>query len=225
MQSEERSSSNKSHDLIIIGIAGSSGSGKSLLADTIVNEIGSDRVVVIREDFYYKDLSQLSLEQRNETNFDHPDAFDHALLIDHLKELKAGRSIETPVYDYTIHNRAKETMHVSKDNIIVVIEGILLFTEPELREQMDIRIFVDTPLDMCFIRRLQRDVIERDRTMESVVSQYRKTVRPMFIQFVEPSKRYADIIVPNGGRNRIAIEVIKSQMKAMLSKHPSKAIA
>ena len=211
-----------SQPLIIIGIAGSSGSGKTLLADTIVNEIGSDRVVVIREDFYYKDLSHMSLDERHEVNFDHPDAFDHPLLTQHLKDLRAGRAIEVPVYDYTIHNRSQETLHIENDKLIVVIEGILLFAEAKLREQMDMCIFVDTPLDMCFIRRLQRDVVERGRTMESVIGQYRKTVRPMFIQFIEPSKRHADIIVPNGGRNRIAIEVIKSQMKMMLSHHEEK---
>ena len=175
--------------------------------------------MVIREDFYYKDLSHLTMEERYTVNFDHPEAFDHALLVEHLKQLKDGQPIEVPVYDYAIHNRSQETVHIHNNKAIVVVEGILLFADPELREQMDIRIFVDTPLDTCFIRRLQRDVIERERSMESVISQYRKTVRPMFIQFVEPSKRHADIVIPNGVRNRIAIEVIKSQMQALLTKH------
>lgn len=205
--------------LIVIGIAGSSGSGKSLLADTIVKELGSDRVVAMREDSYYKDLSHLPFEQRNEANFDHPDAFDHALLAHHLQRLKAGHPVEAPVHDYLTYTRAAETVHISQYNAIVVLEGILLFTDPTLRELMDIRIFVDTPLDMCFIRRLQRDILERGRTVESVIQQYQQTVRPMFVKFIEPSKRHADIIVPHGGKNRIAIEVIKSQMKAMLHHH------
>ncbi|MDF2939458.1 MAG: uridine kinase [Gammaproteobacteria bacterium] len=207
-------------NIIIIGIAGASGSGKSLLANTIVDELGSDRVVVISEDAYYKDLSNLSMEERNKVNFDHPDAFDHKLLVQHLSELKAGDSVNIPVYDYVTHNRTSKTRHISSNNSIVVLEGILLFSEPALRDVMDIRIFVDTALDTSFIRRLRRDVMERGRSMESVIEQYETTVRPMFVQFIEPSKRYADIIVPHGGKNRIAIEVIQAKMKELLN-HPS----
>lgn len=205
-----------SRPLFVIGIAGASGSGKTLLADTIVKELSSNKVAVIREDFYYKDLSHLDMDEREEFNYDHPDAFDHALLSEHLEQLRGGHSINAPTYDYTVHNRTDATVHISKDNFIIVVEGILLFVEPRLRDQMDMLIFVDTPLDLCFLRRLQRDVGERGRTMESVIAQYRKTVRPMYEQFIEPSKRHADIMVPKGGRNRIAIEIIKSQMKAML---------
>lgn len=202
--------------MIVVGIAGASGSGKSLLSTTIVEELGSRKVVVIREDAYYKDLSHMPMAERNEVNFDHPDAFDHALLIEHLRALKRGGAIDVPVYDYSIHNRCEETVHIDHDKYIVVVEGILLFVEPHLRELMDIKIFVDTPPDVCFIRRLQRDVIERGRTMESVIAQYQKTVRPMFTKFIEPSKRHADIIVPHGGKNRIAIDLIQARLKQSL---------
>ncbi|MDO8953394.1 MAG: uridine kinase [Gammaproteobacteria bacterium] len=203
--------------IIILGIAGASGSGKSLLANTIVDELGSDRVVVISEDSYYKDLSHLLLDERNKVNYDHPDAFDHKLLAEHLTELKEGGSIDVPIYDYTTHNRTSKTRHINSKNSIVVLEGILLFSDPTLRDLMDIGIYVDTALDTSFIRRLRRDVIERGRSMESVIEQYETTVRPMFVQFIEPSKRYADIIVPHGGRNRIAIEVIQAKMKELLN--------
>ncbi len=202
--------------IIIIGVAGASGSGKSLLSNTIVNELGSSRVTVVAEDSYYKDLSHLSMQERHAVNFDHPNSLDHDLLAEHLRHLRQGQAVEVPVYDYTTHSRTEQTTHVSSKNSIIILEGILLFTIPELRELMDIRIFVDTPLDMCFIRRLQRDVIERARSMESVISQYKKTVRPMFIQFIEPSKRYADLIVPHGGKNRIAISTIQAKMKELL---------
>jgi len=205
------------NSIIIIGISGASGSGKSLLSNTIVNEIGSDRVAVISEDAYYKDLSDLPFEERTKVNFDHPDALDHDLMIDQLSKLKSGHSVEVPVYDHALYIRTGETKHVSNNSDIIVLEGILLFAEPSLRDLFDIRIYVDTAPDMCFIRRLQRDVEERGRTMESVIEQYQKTVRPMFLKFVEPSKRYADIIVPHGGKNRIAIEVIQAKIKELLS--------
>lgn len=211
--------SQTSHKIIIIGIAGASGSGKSLLANTIVDELGSDRVVVISEDAYYKDRSDLSMEERNRINYDHPDAFDHKLLAQHLTDLKNGKNIDVPVYDYSMHNRTNRTRHISSNNSIVVLEGILLFSEPLLRDLMDIKIYVDTALDTSFIRRLRRDVIERARSMESVIEQYETTVRPMFLQFIEPSKRHADIIVPHGGKNRIAIEVIQAKMKELLNHH------
>ena len=203
--------------MIIIGIAGASGSGKSLLSKTIVEELGSSRVVIISEDSYYKDLTGMGMSERDQINFDHPDAFDHCLLKQHLESLHAGRDIQVPIYDYTKHARTEETIKVGGKNTIVVLEGILLFTDPELRELMDIRIFVDTPSDMCFIRRLERDVVERNRSMESVIKQYQETVRPMFIKFIEPAKRYADIIVPHGGKNRIAVGVIKAKMQELLT--------
>lgn len=206
-------------EVTIIGIAGASGSGKSLLSNTIVKELGSKRVRVISEDSYYKDLAHMAEEDRNVVNFDHPDSLDHDLLVDHLKKLKSGKSVQIPVYDYVAHTRTAETVNLSEENSIIVLEGILLFTDPKLREMMDIRIFVDTPLDMCFIRRLKRDVAERGRNVESIVSQYEKTVRPMFIKFIEPGKRYADLIVPHGGKNRIAIKMLKAHMQDVLDEH------
>lgn len=202
--------------VILIGIAGASGSGKSLLANTIVNEVGSDKVTIISEDSYYKDLKHLSLKQRASVNFDHPDAFDHTLLSKHLKMLKAGAAVDVPIYDFVTHTRSKKVRHITSDKSIIVLEGILLFIEPKLRDLMDMRFYMDTSLDIAFIRRLTRDVIERGRTMESVISQYETTVRPMFIKFVDPSKRNADIIIPHGGKNRIAIDMIKAKMKELL---------
>ena len=207
--------------LIVIGIAGASGSGKSLLSNTIVNELGSDRVVVVSEDSYYKDQAHLTVEERAQVNFDHPSAFDHARLAEDLASLKAGKSIEVPIYDFVTHTRSLPTRHIGSNKSIVVLEGILLFSDKNLRKLMDILIYVDTPLDTAFIRRLRRDVLERGRSMESVVGQYEKTVRPMFLRFVEPSKRHADIIVPHGGKNRIAIDMIKAKMKELLNGHKS----
>ncbi|EKD91886.1 MAG: hypothetical protein ACD_29C00323G0001 [uncultured bacterium] len=204
-----------SNPTIIIGISGASASGKSLLANTIVNEIGSDRVVVISEDSYYKDLHNLPLEERAKTNFDHPDALDHELLIEHLKLLREGKTVEIPRYDFSQHQRRKETRHIGQHRIIV-LEGILLFVDPALRSMMDIRIFMDTSLDICLMRRLRRDLLERGRSLESILEQYQNTVRPMYLQFIEPSKKYADIIVPRGGENRIAIDMIKAKMRELL---------
>ena len=200
---------------IIIGISGPSASGKSLLANTIVKEIGSNEVTVISEDSYYKDLAGMSLEERAQVNFDHPNALDHELLSQHLKDLQNGKQIEVPIYDHTQHRRKEETRTIGKHHIIV-LEGILLFVEKPLREMMDIKIFMDTSLDICLLRRLRRDIVERDRTLESVMDQYHRTVRPMYFQFIEPSKRYADMIVPRGGENRIAIDMIKAKMREML---------
>ena len=201
--------------IIIIGIAGASGSGKSLLSNTIVNELGSSKVAVISEDSYYKDGSSLSMEERTKVNYDHPDSLDHCLMIEHLKQLQTGKAVKVPVYDFSQHVRAKETRTISNHSI-VVLEGILLFVDANLRAQMDIRIFMDTSTDICLIRRLLRDMKERGRTLDSVLAQYTETVRPMYHQFIEPSKRYADIIVPHGGANRIAIDVIKAKMRELL---------
>jgi uridine kinase len=204
-----------SEQCVIIGIAGASGSGKSLLSKTIVNELGSDQVIVISEDSYYKDLGDLPLNEKAARNFDHPEAFDHHLFAQHLQALKAGQRAEVPIYDYATHSRTVETRKIGKHRLIV-LEGILLFVEEELRSQMDIMIYVDTPLDICLIRRLTRDIVERGRTLECVLEQYQETVRPMYLQFIEPSKRYADIIVPRGGKNRIAIDMIKAKMAQLL---------
>ena len=201
---------------IIIGIAGPSASGKSLLANTIVNELGSDQVVVISEDSYYKDNSHLQLAQREQINYDHPDAFDHALLSDHLRRVQEGDSVEIPIYSHSKHIRLSETRKIGQHTIIV-IEGILLFSDKALREIMDIRIFMSAPLDVCLSRRLKRDVVERHRSFESVLHQYETTVRPMYLQFIEPSSRYADLIVPRGGENRIAIDMIQAKMRELLA--------
>ncbi|KTD64996.1 uridine kinase [Legionella shakespearei] len=203
---------------IIIGISGPSASGKSLLANTIVSELGSDQVVVISEDAYYKDNGHLPFAEREKINYDHPESFDHALLCDHLRQLRQGKSVEIPVYSHSKHQRMSETRTVGQ-HAIIVLEGILLFTDKALREVMDIRIFMSTPLDICLTRRLKRDVVERHRTFESVVHQYETTVRPMYLQFIEPSSRYADIIVPRGGENRIAIEMIQAKMRELLATH------
>ena len=200
---------------IIIGISGASASGKSLLANTIVNELGSEQVVIISEDAYYKDHSNMPFEERANINYDHPDAFDHQLLLQHLVELQQGKSIEVPIYNHALHTRDKETRRIGR-HAIIVLEGILLFVEQQLREIMDIRIFMETALDICLIRRLKRDIKERGRSLDSVLKQYEDTVRPMYLQFIDPSKRYADLIVPRGGNNRIAIDMIKAKMRELL---------
>lgn len=202
-------------NVIIIGISGASASGKSLLANTIVNELGSDQVAVISEDAYYKDHSNIPFEERAKINYDHPDSIDHELLLNHLQQLQQGKTIESPLYNHSMHVREKETKRIGEHRIIV-LEGILLFVEEDLRDLMDIRIFMETALDICLIRRLKRDIKERHRSIDSVLKQYEETVRPMYLQFIEPSKRYADIIVPRGGSNRIAIDMIKAKMRELL---------
>ena len=204
--------------VIIIGISGPSASGKSLLAKTIINELGSEQVVVISEDAYYKDSSNLPFAEREKINYDHPDAFDRALLCEHLRLLQSGSTIEIPTYSHSQHIRLPETRSIG-NHAIIVLEGILLFSDKALRELMDIRIFMSTPLDICLIRRLKRDVVERHRAFESVLQQYETTVRPMYLQFIEPSSRYADIIVPRGGENRIAIDMIQAKMRELLVNH------
>ncbi len=205
-----------SNDTMIIGIAGATSSGKTLLANTIVNELGSDQVTVLSEDSYYKDHSDLPASELPKLNYDHPDSLEHDLLCEHLRQLLKGRSVEVPTYDFATHSRMTKTREFGKHRIIV-LEGILVFSVPELRDLMDIRIFMDTSLDICLLRRVERDIIERGRSLESVLAQYQKTVRPMYLQFIEPSKRYADIIVPRGGANRIAIDMIKAKMRELLS--------
>lgn len=206
------------NNIIIIGISGASASGKSLLANTIVSELGSEQVVVISEDSYYKDFSDLPFEEREKINFDHPDAFDHQLLQHHLEALQNGEEIDVPSYDFKNHARSTDSRRVGKHTIIV-LEGILLLVDSYLRNLMDIRIFMDTPLDICLLRRITRDVLARNRTVQSVIDQYEATVRPMYLQFIEPSKRYADIIIPRGGENRIAIDMIKAKMRELLKEN------
>lgn len=209
----------ENHKCVIIGIAGASASGKSLIASTIYREllakVGDTHIGVITEDCYYKDQTHLSMEQRVKTNYDHPNALDHNLLCEHLTQLMQGESVEVPEYSYSEHTRTLNTNLMTPKKVII-LEGILLLTDPRLRELMHASIFMDTPLDICLLRRLERDVQERGRTMESVLTQYTKTVRPMFLQFIEPSKQHADIIVPRGGKNRIAIDVLKAHISKLL---------
>lgn len=200
---------------LLIGIAGGSGSGKTLVAKTIYRELGSDKVVIIDQDSYYKDLDDIPLKDRDLRNFDHPDAFDSELLKTHMSELLAGRAIEQPVYDYTRHARTQETRTVG-EHLVIVLEGILIFYDPELRDLMDIKVYIDADADVRFIRRLTRDIHERGRSVDSVIRQYQESVRPMHEQFVEPSKRYADIIIPEGGHNKVAIDLLKVKIKDLL---------
>jgi len=200
---------------ILIGIAGGSGSGKTLVARTIVRELGSRRVVVIDQDSYYKNLEEIPFRDREARNFDHPDAFDHDLLGQHLRELLDGHAIEQPVYDYTKHERSTETRRIS-DHLVVVLEGILIFHDPELRALMDIKLFVDADSDVRLIRRLRRDLLERGRSVDSILRQYEDSVRPMHLQFVEPSKRFADVIIPGGGHNKVAIDLVKTKIRDLL---------
>jgi len=208
-------------DCIFIAIVGASASGKSLLAQTIVkeliDEVGSNQIGVINEDYYYRDQAHLSMDDRVKTNYDHPASLEHSLLMTHLEKLQNGESVELPQYCYTSHTRLPETLNMGNKRVIV-LEGILLLTNPELRKFFHGSIYMDAPLDICLMRRLTRDVQERGRTMESVLQQYQDTVRPMFLQFIEPSKQYADIIVPRGGKNRIAIEMLKSDINRLLNR-------
>ncbi len=211
----------ENNQCVIIAIAGASASGKSLIASTIYREllakVGDEHIGVITEDCYYKDQSHLSMEQRVKTNYDHPNALDHDLLCDHLEALIRGESVEVPEYSYAEHTRTDSTTLMTPKRVII-LEGILLLTDPRLREIMHASIFMDTPLDICLLRRIKRDVQERGRTLDSVLTQYKETVRPMFLQFIEPSKQHADIIVPRGGKNRIAIDVLKAHISRLLKK-------
>jgi uridine kinase len=200
----------------LIAVAGGSSSGKTTIAERLVDMSGVEHVSLIKLDSYYVERLDEPVEQRAKANYDHPDAFDWALLNDHLAALTAGASVPVPVYDYTVHARSAEVRMVRPARIVVV-EGILVLWEPALRERFDLKIFVDTPADLRFIRRLQRDVTERARTAESVVDQYLESVRPSHEQFVEPSKRYADVIVPEGGLNRPAIEVLLARIREVVS--------
>ena len=194
-------------DTILIGIAGGTGSGKTPLANNLVNYFGRDEVSILRHDNYYKRHDELTYEERTRLNYDHPDAFDTELLCDHIRQLKAGKPVEMPVYDYTIHNRSDQTTLVLP-NPVIILEGIMIFAEPALVDLMDFRIFVDTDADERILRRILRDVKQRGRSLDSVIDQYLTTVKPMHEQFVEPSKRRANIIIPEGGRNEAAMQVI-----------------
>ncbi len=200
---------------VIVGVAGGTGSGKTTVAQAILDRVGDDRIAYIQQDAYYRDLSHLSPEERTRVNFDHPDALDNDLLVSHLQQLCANMPVEIPLYDFTTHTRRPETRTILPRRVILV-EGILVLADRALREMMDVKIYVDTDADIRFIRRLQRDLSERGRTMESVVQQYLTTVRPMHLEFVEPSKRYADMIIPEGGFNTIAVDMVVARIEAML---------
>jgi uridine kinase len=207
----------KKHNMLVIGIAGGTGSGKTTVVREITKILSDSEVVVIPQDSYYKDNSHLPLEQRLELNFDHPDSIDFELLIKHIKSLKAGNPVEQPVYSYlTCSRSATETVKV-KPSKVVIIEGILIFTSPELRKTMDIKVFVDADADDRLGRVITRDNIERGRTIEKVLERYEKTVKPMHLQFIEPTKRYADIIVPQGGHNQVAIGILLATIEKVLN--------
>jgi uridine kinase len=192
---------------IVIGVAGGSGSGKTTVVRRIIDSIGLDQVAILDHDRYYRDRNDLRLEERAALNYDHPDALETDLLVRHVNELKAGRAVQVPSYDFTRHARLS-TWELVAPRRAIIVEGILIFADAPLRSLMDIKVFVDTDGDTRFIRRLQRDVAERGRTMESVIDQYQSTVKPMHLEFVEPSKRYADLILPQGGHNAVAVDLL-----------------
>lgn len=200
---------------IVIGITGGTGSGKSTIAREIIKRFDESCIAVVEQDSYYKDQSNLSMEERVKTNYDHPDAFDTPLLISQINNLLSGEAIEKPIYDFENHNRKHETIHVEPREIIM-LEGILILQDKDLRDLLDIKIYVDTDADVRIIRRLVRDINERGRTVDSVINQYLNVVRPMHMQFIEPSKRYADIIIPEGGHNKVAIDIITANIKQYL---------
>ena len=200
---------------LVIGIAGGSGSGKTTLAMAILERVGQEHIAYLPHDAYYKDLSDLPTNQRTAINFDHPDSLDSGLLAQHVKLLRNQQAIDMPIYDFKTDRRTSQTKRVEPQPIIMV-EGILIFTERVLRELFDVKIFVDTDADLRFIRRLERDINERGRTTESVIRRYLATVRPMHLDFVEPSKRYADIIIPEGGLNPVAMDMVVARLEALL---------
>ncbi len=202
---------------MIIGICGGTGSGKTTIARKIVEAVGKENVILVEQDSYYRNLADMPLDERHQANFDHLDAFDNGMLVNHLKRLKQGQSIEMPVYDYKTHTRTS-TSETIVPKPVIILEGILIFAEPLVLDLLDVRVFVDTPDDIRFIRRLRRDIVERGRTVESVIAQYFATVRPMHFEFVEPSKRNADLIIPEGGNHEIGIEFLCSKIREELSK-------
>ena len=201
-------------NILVIGIAGGTGSGKTTLMRNLIAQLG-DEVTVLSHDSYYKRHDDLTLEQRCRLNFDEPDAFDTSLMVYHLEQLRRGKDIDCPVYDFSIHNRTDEVRHVEAKKVIIV-EGILIFENQPLRDLMDIRIFVDTDADVRLCRRIKRDVSKRGRTLESVLLQYQQTVKPMHEMYVQPSKRYADIVVPEGGKNVVALDMIMGRIQRHL---------
>ena len=201
---------------IIIGVTGGSGGGKTSVSKAILSHFPNEKIAMIEHDSYYKDQSHLTFEERIKTNYDHPFAFDTDLMIEQIKELLAGRPVDIPTYDYAAHTRSSKTYRQEPQDVFIV-EGILVLEDKRLRDLMDIKIFVDTDDDVRIIRRIKRDMEERGRSLQSVIDQYRATVRPMFLQFIEPSKQYADIVIPRGGKNRIAINMLKAQILHLLN--------
>jgi len=202
---------------IVIGIAGGTGSGKTTVANVILNRVGKHRIAYLPHDAYYRDLSKLPLAQRAAINFDHPNSIESELMIKHIQRLKDREAVEIPIYDFSIHTRTEKTIRVEPHPVIIV-EGILIFSEPELRNLFDVKLFVDTDPDIRFIRRLQRDIAERGRTTEMVIQQYLSTVRPMHLEFVDPSKKYADVIIPEGGKNEVAMDMVIARIEALLQR-------
>ena len=203
-------------EVMVVGIAGGTGAGKSTLATLVLENLGRDKIAHLPHDAYYHLLKDMPLEERAKINYDHPDSLETELLVAHILQLKKGHAVDMPVYDFTIHNRKEETVRVEPRQVILV-EGILIFVEKSLRELFDMKIYVDTDPDIRFIRRLTRDIEERGRTMRSVINQYLKTVRPMHLDFVESSKRYADIIVPEGGYNTVALDMVIARLQSLLN--------
>lgn len=201
---------------LVIGIAGGSGSGKTTVANSVLQQVGTDRIAFLPHDAYYRDLSHLSPTERGQVNYDHPNSLETDLLVTHIEALRRWEPVELPVYDFTTHTRTARTVAIQPRRVIMV-EGILIFAEVELRRLFDVKIFVDTDADIRLIRRLQRDITERGRTTESVISQYLATVRPMHLEFVEQSKRYADVIIPEGGMNVVALDMVIARIEALLN--------
>jgi uridine kinase len=200
-------------DRILVGVAGGSGSGKTTVVEEIIRGLEPQPVSVIHHDAYYKDLAHLPFQERVKVNFDHPDALETALLVEHLAKLREGKAVEVPVYDFSTHTRTRKVSRVEATGVVIV-DGILVLAEERLRELLDIKVFVDTDPDIRFIRRLERDLRERGRSLESVVEQYLGSVRPMHLAFVERSRAYADVIIPEGGQNRVAIDLLVSRLRA-----------
>lgn len=204
--------------VVIIGVAGGTGSGKTTVSEQILTRVGRDRILHIPHDAYYRDRSNMPMSERGNYNYDHPDSLDTDLLITHLTQLRAGNPAEAPLYDFSQHVRKPEKRRL-EPSAIILVEGILIFADATLRKMFDIKIFVDTDSDLRFLRRLRRDIAERGRTVDSVIKQYLETVRPMHLEFVEPSKRYADIIIPEGGFNTVAIDMVVARIEGMLGKN------